>query len=385
MTLPQHEVTSTEYERHSISYSVNINLSDGHAHQPATPSQARIIQRFPELYYEANQSSQYDLEIRFIEAFLRLGGQSRVNPYSRYFLSYSASSAITMLAGYFRRTNRQVALIEPCFDNIPSILRREDVGLQVLSEEWLMDPDLEARLATLQADVIWIVMPNNPTGLVVSEEVFRSILHSCLRTRRTFVCDFCFRFFCPSMYRWDQYAALQDSNVSYATIEDTGKTWSTSEMKFGILTCSDDLYPAMHRFHDDLLLNVSPFHLKVLTDFVEDSARTGLDETILHYTQANRQTLKQAFAGSVLKSVTSEDAPIPLEWVQICASYTDKDLWRALTDRGVHILPGSNFYWHTPGKGKSYVRIPLARDPAIVAQAAPIIVEVAEQLTNRYP
>jgi aspartate/methionine/tyrosine aminotransferase len=372
------KTTSTTYERRSLD--VGLNLSDAHSRQPLTASQQRIVERFPALFAEACRRTQFDLEEDFIDEFLALANQSRRYPYERYLLSYSASSAVTMLASYCVRLRKAVALIEPVFDNISSILRREGVILEVLPEELLTRDDPSADLSKLASDLIWIGSPNNPTGSYLDRRQFGRLVEFCATRGKTLVVDCCFRFFCRDMRSWDQYELLKSSGVSFVMIEDTGKTWATAEMKVGMVVCSDDVYPEMYRLHDDLLQCVSPFHLVVLTEFLRDTQASGFEATVLHYIGINRELVQRECSSAVLEPINPVERGATVEWIQIHAPFSGEDLWKALAAVGVYILPGSNFYWHVPSKGQRFVRIALARDPAIVSQAVPMIKRVAAEL-----
>ena len=368
-------LTSTEYERESLGDV--INLSDGHARQPLTVTQQTIVDRSPEIFRRAQKESQFRLESAFVRSFLHLAGEPQVFPDERYFLSYSSSSAIGMIALYCRRHQKSVALIEPIFDNIPNTLRAAGVPLEVLPEEVLRSSDLMDVLQQLTADVVWIVCPNNPTGHVLSETVFDALVEACQRLGKTLVVDFCFRFYTPDLARWSQHEHLQRSGVSFITIEDTGKTWATLDMKIGMLVCSDDLHDEFYHRHDDLLLNVSPFHLALLTEFIDDTIVHGADATIGYYVRQNLEILRAALAGSVLTFTSGAAPTVTVAWLHIAADVSGECLWEVLRERRIHILPGSNFYWHSPAKGRSFIRIPLARDPQLIRRAAPIIKSTA--------
>jgi len=376
---PSHlDVTSTEYERESLGDAVN--LSDGHARQPLTSTQQAIIDRSAGIFRRAQRESQYRLEGEFVRTFLHLAGEPQLLPTERYFLSYSSSSAIGMIALYCIRHGKSVALIEPIFDNIPNTLRAAGVPLEVLPEEALGASDVAAVLEGIAAEVVWVVCPNNPTGHVLSEAAFDALVEACARLGKALVVDFCFRFYAKELARWSQYDRLRQSGVSFVTIEDTGKTWATLDMKIGMLVCSDDLHEEFYHRHDDLLLNVSPFHLALLTEFIDDTIVHGADATIGYYVRQNFEILREAFADGVL-SLTTDAAPTAtVAWIRIDADFSGERLWAALREQNIHLLPGSNFYWHTPAKGRSFVRIPLARDPALVCRAAPIVRGVASQL-----
>ncbi|MFI9633051.1 pyridoxal phosphate-dependent aminotransferase [Nocardia sp. NPDC051929] len=378
---PLGRTTSTTYERRSLDRAVN--LSDAHCRQPLTPSQIEIVERFPELFHEARNQSQSELEEVFLTAFLRLAGEPMHKDASRYMLSYSASSAITMVVSYCARAKKRVALIEPVFDNISSILRRENVELVPLLEQDCTVEDLPAAMARLDPAVVWLVSPNNPTGWTLSEPGFRTLVQCCVDRRCTLVLDSSFRFFSPLPSGWSQYEVLEESGVSYIVLEDTGKTWSTSEMKVGLTVCSPDMYADMYRLHDDLLQSVSPFHLRVLTEFIEDSSKHGIEHSILPSVLENRAILRSILADGGLEFVTESRSPVSVDWLRLpegleCENFVHEAIWE-----GVHVLPGTNFFWNQPERGRKFVRVALARDPQLMSEGAQLLRDTAVRLAAK--
>lgn len=298
-------------------------------------------------------------------------------------LSYSASSAITMVVSHCARAGKRVALIEPVFDNISSILRRENVELVPLLEQDCTVEDLPAAMARLDPAVVWLVSPNNPTGWTLSEPGFRTLVQCCVDRRCTLVLDSSFRFFSPLPNGWSQYEVLEESGVSYIVLEDTGKTWSTSEMKVGLTVCSPDMYADMYRLHDDLLQSVSPFHLRVLTEFIEDSSKHGIEHSILPSVLENRAILRSILADGGLEFVTESRSPVSVDWLRLpegleCENFVHEAIWE-----GVHVLPGTNFFWNQPERGRKFVRVALARDPQLMSEGAQLLRDTAVRLAAK--
>src|SRR5262249_54071144 len=125
---------------------------------------------------------------------------------------------------------------------------------------------------------------------------------------------------------------------------------------------------------------VSPFHLALLTEFIADTIAHGADATVGYFVRQNLELLRQAFAGTVLQLTGGVTPTATVAWIRIAAQLSGERLWAALRERGIHILPGSNFYWHAPARGRSFVRVPLARDPELIKATAPVIGEVANRL-----
>jgi histidinol-phosphate/aromatic aminotransferase/cobyric acid decarboxylase-like protein len=85
----------------------------------------------------------------------------------RTLLSYAASISAIVAAMFVHQRRLSVALVEPCFDNLRALLVNVGVPLQPLPEQVLYDPDLiyERLAQTVAADVVFLVDPNNPTGV----------------------------------------------------------------------------------------------------------------------------------------------------------------------------------------------------------------------------
>lgn len=374
---PISHTSNTTYERHSLDQS--INLSDAHCRQPLSESQLKIVEQFPELFIDAMGRSQTELEKSFLAAFLRLAGEPEILDTSRYMFTYSASCAITMVASYCARNKKRVALIEPAFDNIPSILRREGVELVPIPESECTSDQLPAAVDKIDPAVIWLVSPNNPTGWSLSEGEFREVVQACATNDCMLVLDTSFRFFDAEMFTWSMYEILEDADISYLVLEDTGKTWSTSEIKVGLTVCSKDMYADMYRLHDDLLQSVSPFHLRALKEFIENSIDLGPPETILPYIRNNRDILRSTLPEDIFEFMTALDSPVSVDWLRISNEFDSEELVQAAIQNGVHVLPGTNFFWSAPERGREFIRIPLARDPRLVSEGARLLSETARR------
>jgi aspartate/methionine/tyrosine aminotransferase len=370
--------SSTTYERASLGHAHNV--SDAHARQPLGPSEIAIVERFPGLLREALSRPSLDLEPEFVADFFALAGQYCTFPQDRYLLSYSASTAITMIASLFRRMSKSVALVAPCFDNIPRILLREQVKLYALSETQIFSTGIPTSSDAAHADVIWVVCPNNPTGAVLNRSTFAALVQFYHSQSKILVLDFSFRFFSPDMGTWDQYRILTDAGVSFITIEDTGKTWPTAEMKIGMTVSSEDLFPLMYKLHDDLLQAVSTFHLTVIREFIRNSATHPRSDTIYRYVSENRRVVRHHLVGTRLISETPADSVIPVEWLRLPDGVTGQMVRHHLLRDNIHILPGANFYWDAPELGSQFVRIALNRPTDLIAGIMPRFVEAVSAL-----
>ncbi|MGF9915064.1 pyridoxal phosphate-dependent aminotransferase [Paenibacillus ehimensis] len=368
----------TRYE--SIGINQLFNVADGHAHQPQTYAQRQIIGRLPDLFDQAEAARQAELEDEFRRLFYTLAGQPTAAGLTRTLFCYSASLSTDLIATFLASREMSTALLHPCFDNLATLLQRRNVALTPLHEEELRLDRMEGTFADLAADTVFITLPNNPTGFELSQEEWEKLVALCGQYGKLLIVDCTFRFFSrkPS---WDQYELLERSNISYLMVEDTGKTWPTQDLKCSILAMSEDLAEAMLELHNDILLNVSPFILQLLIEYLKDTARHGLRSVLWETIDRNRQTLREAIRSSGLL-LNNPDSTISVEWLRIAdPRIRSLDLVDRLQRLGLGILPGDHFYWHDHGQGERYIRVALARCPDMFAEACNILKSAL--LTNR--
>jgi aspartate/methionine/tyrosine aminotransferase len=146
-------------------------------------------------------------------------------------------------------------------------------------------------------------------------------------------------------------------------IEDTGKTWPVQDAKCAVLVASRDIYREVYNIHTSVLLNVSPFVLKMLTEYVKDSERDEF-ASVRDVLEENR-----AFARNLLEdSLLQWQAPmtgVSVAWFRIrYPRITSPVLQSRLRANGTYVLPGTYFYWKHRATGLRYVRVALARDPS---------------------
>lgn len=354
----------TQYERVSLGRA--FNLADGHARQYQDDAQGEICRRLPEIYHASERVAQLDAERHFQSTFYALAGQESAIAHPHTLLCTSASLATDLIATFLSREGLTISLIQPCFDNLATILFRRRVPTVPLAEADITFPRLAATFDGLMADAVFLALPNNPTGFVLERAGFASLAELCAESNKILILDWTFRFF-SDLNKWDQYEILERSGASYICVEDTGKTWPTLDLKCSILAASADLYRKLLEVHNDVLLNVSPFVLLLLNEYLLDTKRRGLDLSVRRVVSLNRKVLRDALRRSVLTPVSGK-AALSVEWVRIDSIDLDAlEVVAMLAEVDVGILPGHHFFWDTPRRGSRFVRFALARDPATFA------------------
>jgi aspartate/methionine/tyrosine aminotransferase len=365
--LTQHEIQALKM-RH--------NLADAHTHQSQSPAQRDIVSRLPELWYEAEQKTQAEFEQGFLDAFFRLHGQPTARLKNKTMLSYAASISTVVAAMYLIRERMSVTLIEPCFDNLHDVLANMGVPLYPIHEDAFAEvgsiyDNLRRQVKT---DALFLVDPNNPTGsslLQHGKEGFAEVIRYCRDHRKLLLIDFCFASFTlyssgPS--RFDIYEMLEESRISYLAIEDTGKTWPVQDAKCAMLTPSDDIERTVYDLHTSVLLNVSPFVLNMLTEYIEASIEDEM-HSVRSLLAQNREIARTMLEGTAL-TYMEPICNVSVAWFRIDhPTLTATELQRLGSDNDVYILPGRFFLWSEPSLGDQYIRIALARDSDVFSSA----------------
>lgn len=373
--ITQHEIAALK---------MRYNLADAHTHQRQSSSQKElIISNLPRLWYESEEKTQYELEQKFIQAFFSLHRQPTALKTGRNTLYYSASVATMVVANYLLQKGISTALVEPCFDNLHDLLKNYQVSIDRLEENWLDEPDkiYKNLLENVQADSIFLVDPNNPTGfsmLIHQEKAFREVIRFCKDHKKLLIFDFCFASFAlmdQRVGRFDIYALLEDSGVQYIAIEDTGKTWPLQDAKCAILTVSSDLYQDIYNIHTAVLLNVSPFILNLVTQYLYESERDDF-YSITSVLEPNREIVKRELSGHLLEYCEPK-VNVSVSWFKIKDNKIKAtELQKLLEKEKVYVLPGTYFFWSDHSQGEDYIRIALAREPEMFAAAIKLMKEI---------
>jgi aspartate/methionine/tyrosine aminotransferase len=376
--ITQHEIAALK---------TRFNLADAHTHQSQSASQRTIIESLPNLWRSAESHSQYHCEQEFIEAFYRFHGQHRaLARRDDIHLVYAASIGMHITATYLQKRRMRVGLIEPCFDNLHDLMMHMQIPMAPLRESVFREPsaiyrNLERCAGDL--DALVLVDPNNPTGFSLCSpraDAFREVVRFCVDHDKLLILDLCFAAFilAAGQPRCDVYDILEDSGVRYIAMEDTGKTWPLQDAKCATIMASRDLDDELYPIVTSVLLNVSPFILKLVTRYIQDSVADGF-VSVRDVLEQNRQRARDHLAGTLL-GYCEPMVKTSVAWFRIKdPRVSADDLQAHLLEHQVYVLSGRYFYWHNPMQGQRFIRIALAREPALFEQAVSALARALER------
>ena len=365
-----------------------LNLADAHTHQGQSLDQVSIVNSLPNLWFQSEQLSQHRLEQRFISTFFFSQNQPTAIEVNRTFLSYSCSVHITAIGYYLSQFKKSVCLIEPCFDNLPDLLKRHHIPLHSISECMLTGDIYENLTHKVHSDALFLVDPNNPTGFSLfpgerGERHFLEVLRFCRERKKLLILDLSFAPFAfanASFQREDIYHLLEDAGVSYITLEDTGKAWPVQDAKCSLMTVSADLHSSFSQIQSDILLNVSPFILNVLIQYLELSIKTNFEAMRVVY-QTNHAALIRCIAPFSFISYCESVLPVCVSWLKLTNVELTQRIHALALQQELFLLPGDPFYWNSPfPTGDEYLRIALARKPKQFESAMHVFSNLLNQI-----
>ena len=383
-SLNQVSQTLTDVEFSSLKLS--SNLADGHAYQDLGSVFEPIIRKLPTIWLTTEREPIPATEACFKRQFCELINSKAALSHTNFRVCPTASNSIDIVAAFLSEKRVLTALIEPTFDNLSLLLRRRGVQLIAIDETLLARVARSGELEDLpqihEAGAIFIVNPNNPTGVSLDESSLHNLAEYCRKRGKLLVIDNSFRLF--NRRPFDDYELLLGSRVSFIAFEDTGKTWPTMDLKASLVFYSDDNASLFEVLYNELYLCASSISLAVLTQFFNATGEAGLDAAVWSTVDRNRASLREVIAGSALfVPHSSLGSGLSVEWLSCRGlARTDLELCADLRRRGLGVLPGRNFYWaHRDAEPFQHnIRISLLKRRDVFARSMIVLSEFLEQI-----
>jgi len=363
--------TLTHVERRGLR--TTVNLADGHVWRGPTAAEQPILHELQDVYKTSFKYDPVELEHKFVTSYLALSGQ-KLPEGAQPLVFFSASEAIDVAARVLAKHGESCAVLEPTFDNIPMLLASSGVPVYPFKEALLDDIDALAREID-KVTALFVTLPNNPTGLVLSKNDFRRLCDLCAKKGKSLIVDACFRLFVPSAH-FNYYEVLDNSGVDWMVVEDTGKVWATNDLKAGILVCSEKYAAEGSKAFHDLVLSISPFVLALLWQLSERGGAQAVKE-VYQIIRSNRALIRSSIAESVVFRPNTAEALLPVENV-----FYDKTrfpnqpaLIKLLEGLGLGVVGSEGFYW-AGGKHEPFLRLALSRDRKTIRRGANILAQL---------
>jgi len=223
--------------------------ADGHANLAVgyAEDDLGVMPDYRSLVLRDSHVATRELEQLAVHGLFAFAGQGPAST-AGVFVSPSASQSILLTALALREMGvRRVAVPNPTYGKIPEILRLTGLSAVAFSEG-TVDEVIEGLSRIGHVDAVVLAMPNNPTGWVLDQEPFFSLLSEYLaRAGSVLVADLAYRWFSPAMNAFSQYEILARSGVRHVIIEDTGKILPAGGFKLSTIASCERCQPALRR------------------------------------------------------------------------------------------------------------------------------------------
>ncbi len=183
------------------------------------------------------------------------------------------------------------------------------------------------------------------------------------------------------MFLWDQYEILDNSGVRYIAVEDTGKTWSTFELKASSIVSDKTTFSVLQKIYSDFFINLSPLILCLLTGFVQTTYKRGLD-SIWQRVDRNRSLLRNVTSDGYLVSRNQSNGSV--EWLEIMENIPDIELVGHFRNAGLHVLPGRPFFWSQSLEHSNFIRVALMRDFDYFSKSMKVFQQTMDRVLQEY-
>jgi aspartate/methionine/tyrosine aminotransferase len=357
-------LTLTDFEIAALGHP--LNLADGHATHESFPL-CSTLDDVAEAWGDCYRISIPDAEQRFRARFAQVAASPTLEEWATFKICPTASASIQIVGAVLAALRKRTHLIQPTFDNLALLLKRQNVNLSGIDEDELAAATADGRsdeyLASLGGGAIFITNPNNPTGRTLGQTELRWIAEHCARAGKVLVLDNSFRLFCRNHF--DDYRILADTGVSFLALEDTGKTVPAYEMKASLLICSADLEPLVAEIYNEVYLCTSPFTLLVLERFLHRYLAVGLRAVLWDVVDERRALIRKAIAGSGMAVADGcAGSHLPVEWIDCSGTgLSDLEVRHFLALYGLLVLPGRQFFWDSADdpRNQSFIRLAMLK------------------------
>jgi len=370
----------------------NFCLADGHAYQDLHPAFGKIVQSLPQLWHSAAEQSIPDAERLFNEYYASFIKAPILKDYKNFRICPTASNSIDLVGAVLKNLQLNAVLVEPTFDNLALLVQRRGVSLSAIADKDLFDAaqanEIDQSFPHLKNfGALFLVHPNNPTGLILSEDAFKNLVDFCKRHDIVMVIDNCFRIYRRNLF--NDYKILIESSVSFMAFEDTGKVWPTQDLKASLIYFSEDLRKIFNEIYNEVYLCVSNFTLKILSTFFDVTAQEGLQKTIWDVVDTRRPLLRKVIEGTRLSvPEISRNSKLPVEWLTYSSNdRNDLAICRELKELNLAVLPGRQFYWNSSNdfRSQKFIRVSLMKRESIFFTGLAILEQYCKELRSEKP
>ncbi len=264
----------------------------------------------------------------------------------------------------------EVIIEEPGFDVHPNVIRSYGANVVHVKRKSDFRLDIEEIISkiTQRTRAIVICVPENPVGIVHTQEEIVQIADICKEHKIILILDYCFARISPFKKEMPILPEFYDTQkLSYLCIADTGKVLGLDGSKFGALFYSNDLEQKVNNKMNNYFYQLNKYDLHTVSSIIRDERFKEYVTMLNDQIAKNYECLKTNIHSLVSVQVLEGGSVCMLDISK--TGMKDVDFVTVLKEKtGVGLVPVSYFYSGlvTP-VDYSYVRMALARPNEVIA------------------
>lgn len=270
--------------------------------------------------------------------------------------------------------NGRVLVQAPVFDVIPALVADRTQNITWLPVNWSTGQWAVDRVRCEEpVDAVLLVSPDNPSGAVLDQSTLNAICGlKCINERTVFLVDHCFVLLAPEPL--PLLPTLLSRSQPWIVVWDTGKTFDLDDEKLGAIFCSSELRAAIRHELDVFQCTLPRRTLMQLFLVLARVPGTGYLKWLWELRSRNLSLVREFCAARRLPVISGPAGAFAL----IGDMPIDSSLLlKRAASRGLGLASTESFHPvnDTSQSIPPMLRIPLLRDPRMMASALTIVAD----------
>lgn len=234
---------------------------------------------------------------------------------------------------------------------------------------------------TKRTRAIVLVNPDNPLGLIYSEEELKELASFCVEKNITFVIDYTFFQVSPYSKQIPLVTALKESDaLSYMLIGDTGKILGLNGSKFGVLAYSDNWAQQIPQVISNYQFQHNQYNLYLIATVLTDKRFSKYLKDLNSLIGTNYSYIKSNLHPPLIVHPT--DATVFCRIDVTSTGKSDVVFAHQLLDEHIGVTPMSYFHQHDRKARSHEIRISLARPTEEITQLVQLLIALRIKTTD---
>lgn len=300
------------------------------------------------------------------------------------FLTSSGAEAINRVLAYLSEYYTRITFLIPAIDlyyDFSKELCFDSSYFKAEISKPIVVSDLIEHLIENESEIVFLTLPNNPTGTSISSADLGVLANFCKKKNIVMVLDICFALVGEESEFLSYFNKLDD-DLSCIILWDTGKTFGLRHRKIGFIWSSQninsDLQETVKNITFELPLSEKLFFIDVLNEAINHHHVQKINATI----KINKQLVKQELS-NLIQVYTPEAGSFAILDLTTLSGINSKkydtimmDIYK---DTSLGVISWNAFYPRSKRNTDRFLRICLSRNTDVLSEG---LIKIKKYLNN---